>query len=102
MGPFGVVAADEVVELGLLLKEVLRGRSGGLDLQGQMHALVAAVLLRMAGLDALDLDAEPQRPTESLERLNKALGLAKGTPLSVRMAVGKPKSLKALSNTQKA
>ena len=40
--------------------------------------------------------------TESLERLNKALGLAKGTPLSVRMAVGKPNSLKALSNTLKA
>jgi hypothetical protein len=28
--------------------------------------------------------------TESFERLNKALGLAKGTPLSERMASGKP------------
>ena len=30
--------------------------------------------------------------TESLERLNRALGLAKGTPLSERMASGRPRS----------
>jgi hypothetical protein len=30
--------------------------------------------------------------TDSLERLNKALGLAKGTPLSERMASGRPRS----------
>jgi hypothetical protein len=30
--------------------------------------------------------------TDSFERLNKALGLAKGTPLSERMASGKPRS----------
>src|SRR5512132_4105627 len=35
--------------------------------------------------------------TESLERPNKALGLAKGTPLSERMASGKPRSKKSLS-----
>ena len=42
-----VVAVDEVVELGLLLQEVVRRRSGGFHLQGQVHALVAAVLLRV-------------------------------------------------------
>ena len=38
--------------------------------------------------------AMPRRShqTESLERLNKALGLAKGTPLSERMAAGRPRS----------
>ena len=46
------VAVDEVVELGLLLQEVLRRGLGGLFLQGQVHALVAAVLLGMPGLDA--------------------------------------------------
>jgi hypothetical protein len=35
------------LNLALLLKEVVPGRLGGLKLQGQMHALVAAVLLRV-------------------------------------------------------
>ena len=39
--------------------------------------------------------------TESLERPKKAT-LAKGAPLSVRIARGKPKSLKARSKTLKA
>src|SRR5690349_14126226 len=38
--------------------------------------------------------AMPRRShhTDSLDRLNSALGLAKGTPLSERMAVGTPRS----------
>jgi hypothetical protein len=35
--------------------------------------------------------------TDSLERLNKAFGLAKGTPLSERMAAGRPRSRKSCS-----
>ena len=38
----------------------------------------------------------------SFERPKSALGDAKGTPLSVRIAAGRPKSLKARSNTEKA
>ena len=57
-----VVAVDEVIELGLLLQEVAAGWLGGLELKGQMHALVAAVLLRATWLDALDLDTEPEPP----------------------------------------
>jgi hypothetical protein len=34
--------------------------------------------------------------TESFERLNKALGLAKGKPLSERMANGKPRAKQSL------
>jgi hypothetical protein len=59
---FIVVAFDEVIELRLLLQEVLAGRLGGLELQRPMHAFVAAILLRVARLDALDLDAEPEPP----------------------------------------
>jgi hypothetical protein len=53
---------DEVIELGLLLEEIFRGRLGGLLLQGQMHSLVPAVLLWVAGLDAFDADPEAQPP----------------------------------------
>jgi hypothetical protein len=62
VGSVGVELLDESVEAGLLRQAVGPGRSGGLLLQGQMHALMAAVLLRMAGLDALDRDAEPEPP----------------------------------------
>jgi len=60
--PITVVTADEGVELRLLLQEVLCGGLGRLPLHGQMHALVAAILLGMPRLDALDLNAKPQPP----------------------------------------
>ena len=55
--PVLVEVADEVVEAGLLDEEVLGSRLGGFLLEREVHALVAAVLLGMAGLDALDVDA---------------------------------------------
>ncbi|WP_222301010.1 hypothetical protein [Rhizobium leguminosarum] len=51
---FFVEFADEVIETCPLLKGRSAGRTGGLLLQRQMQALVAAVLLLMAGLDAFD------------------------------------------------
>jgi hypothetical protein len=38
------------------------GGPGGLLLQREVHALVAAVLLRPPGLDAFQTDAEPEPP----------------------------------------
>ena len=55
--PFGVAFMDESVEAGLLLQDVAACRAGGLLLEGQVHALVAPVLLGAARLDALDVDA---------------------------------------------
>ena len=52
-----------------------------------MRALMPAALLRMAGLDALEDDTQSQPPDRELE---KAVTEAKGTPLSVRMALGGP------------
>ena len=58
MRPLMVVALDEGIEARLLVQKVGRGRLGGFGLQRQMHPLVAAVLLGMPGLDALDVDPE--------------------------------------------
>ena len=58
MGSFEVEFLNEGVELGLLLEAVHAGRPGCLLLEGQVHALVTAVLLRLARLDALDGDTE--------------------------------------------
>ena len=58
VGPLDVIALDEVIELCLLLQKILRRRLGRFLLKPEMHALVSAVLLRMAGLDALGADAK--------------------------------------------
>ena len=56
MGPLLIELSQEFVELGLLLKAVHGGFAGRLLLERAMHAVVAAVLLGMAGLDAFDGD----------------------------------------------
>jgi hypothetical protein len=53
-----VEGIDELIEPCLLLQEVLGRGFCGLSLEGQVHALVASVLLRVAGLDALDVDTQ--------------------------------------------
>ena len=58
MRPLLIEGADELIEARLLLQEVLGGRLGGLLLERQMHALMAAVLLRVSGLDTLKIDPE--------------------------------------------
>src|SRR4029077_12225454 len=45
-------------------------------LERQMHALVAAVLLRVAGLDALDIDPEPQPPDREARQTEERVGPA--------------------------
>ena len=99
----GVVVVDKVVEPGLLLQEVLGGGAGGLVLQGQAHAFVAAILFRGGrGLMRSILIPSLSHHTDSLLSPQRALQQEKGTRLSVRIVRGSPKSLKALSKTLKA
>jgi hypothetical protein len=42
-----------------------------------MHTLVTAVLLRMAGLDAFDGDAEPEPPDRELGEIEQGIGAGK-------------------------
>jgi hypothetical protein len=51
-----VVDVQEAIEALLLRVQVLRGRLGGFLLHSQVHALMAAVLLRTCRLGALDVD----------------------------------------------
>ena len=66
MGPLVIEFLDEVIELGLLLEHVGAGGPGGFLLEGEVHAFMATVLLRMTRFDALDADAQPQPPDGEL------------------------------------
>src|SRR4051794_4472042 len=56
--PHIVVIVPPGVEARLLGGAVRGGRAGGLALQRFVHALVPPVLLRLAGIDAVETDAE--------------------------------------------
>lgn len=57
-----------------------------------MYAFVTAILLGMAGLDALDADAQAQPPDGERGQVEQGVGASKGTPLSERMDAGRPRS----------
>jgi hypothetical protein len=67
-----------------------------------MHAFVTPILLWMGGLDPFDADAQAEPPHGQLAQMEQACAEAKGTPLSLRMLAGRPRSLKSRSNTVKA
>ena len=69
---------DELVEAGLLLQKVGTGRLGGFLLQGQVHALMAAILLRGAGFDSFDTDAQAEPPDGKLAELEQGVGRSEG------------------------
>ena len=81
MRPFVIEFLNEGVELGLLLQDVGAGRAGGFLLQSQMHALMPAVLLRMAGANGSMVMPSRSHHTESLESLNSPFGEAKGNAI---------------------
>jgi Resolvase, N terminal domain len=60
-----------------LLQTVSARPAGGLVLKGEMHALMASVLLRMGRLDALDLNAEPEPPYRKLQEVEQGIRAGK-------------------------
>jgi hypothetical protein len=69
---------NEFVEAGLLLQEVGDRRLGGFFLQGEMHALMAAILLRMARLNALNANAEAKPPDGEFAQVKQGVCGSKG------------------------
>ena len=55
-----IESVAEVVEVALLGTEVGLGRPSGFALESSVHAFVAAVLLRLSGLDGLRADTETE------------------------------------------
>jgi hypothetical protein len=62
----------------LLLKEILCSGFGGLFFQSEMHAFMAAILLWMARLDALDANAQAQPPDRELAQIKQSVSGSEG------------------------
>src|SRR5260370_7325952 len=63
----------ELVEPSLLLQKIGSRRLGGFSLQGQMHALMAAVLLRMTRLDPFNANTEPEPPDRKFAQVKQGV-----------------------------
>src|SRR5215475_8062307 len=73
MRSFAIEFVNEVIELFLLLQRIHRWRAGSLLLECEVRSLMAAVLLRMSRLDALDLNAEPEPPHRQLRQIEQSV-----------------------------
>ena len=69
-----VEGAAEVVEVALLGTEVGLGRPSCFALEGSVHTLVSAVLLRFSRLDGLRPDAETDPPSAQTCEASEADG----------------------------
>ena len=91
MGSLLVVLQPKAVEGALLGGERGPGRSNRAALQGLVHAFVGPVLLRVGGQNPLVLNAQAQPP--DIQGVSPCSEVeARGTPLSVRIARGRPYS----------
>ena len=93
MWTFLVVLSQEVIEASLLRAQVGCGRTSRLGLQSTVHALMSRVVLRASGPGALDRDAQLQPMHDRRDSPPILVGQAKGLPLSLCTASGKPCSL---------
>ena len=79
---------NEFVDAGLLLQEVGGCWLGGFFFQGEMHALVTAILLRMASLDALDGNTETKPPDSKFARVEQGVCRREGNAVVATDAGG--------------
>src|SRR5208283_6179544 len=69
---------DELIEAGLLLQEVASGGLGGFFFQGEVHALMATVLLGLAGLDPFNANTQAEPPDRQLAQMKQGVGGREG------------------------
>ena len=98
--PFVVVEALEAAQAPDLLAQASRRRIGGILQQRQMQPFQTAVLLRLAGCNALRHDASLDHLDRELRQAARRIARRRsGGPLSERSRSGKPNSRNAASST---
>src|SRR5882757_1659045 len=78
MSPFVVELFEKIIEFALLLQAVPTRGARGLRFEREVHAFMAAILLRMTGLDAFDGDAQAQPPDRELGEVEQRVGGGEG------------------------
>src|SRR5262249_19165255 len=89
MWPLGIIFPDEVIEAGLLLEAIGARGPDGFFLEGEVHALMAPVLLRAAWFDALDVDAETEPPDGELGEIEEGVWASEGYSVVGSYCIGK-------------
>jgi len=89
---FVVEDLHKLVKARLLLKKIGGRGLGGFFLQGQMHAFVTPVLLRMGRFDPFDADAQAQPPHGELAQVEQRVCGSEGHAV-VAADVGGPATL---------
>ena len=77
MRPLPIEDFGELVEASRLLEEVGGSWFGGFFLEREMHAFMAAVLLRVTWLDALNADAQAQPPDVEFAQVKHSVSRSK-------------------------
>jgi hypothetical protein len=92
VGALLVVLETKAIEGPLLGLARARRRTGGGEFEGEVHTLVPAVLLRLAGLDALVSNTELEPPGGELGEARRGLG-GEGRAIVRTDGVGQAKGL---------
>ena len=80
----------------MLLQGVEGSGPGGFFFEGQVHAFMAPVLLRLSGLDAFDADAEAQPPDRQGAEAEQGIGGGEGDTVIGADGLGEPIGVEGL------